>query len=254
MPQEDSPHSLHVPLFEALDAIGFGEHGNIRHFDTGTLFWSLTRLFGCYERVLSSLALSSEHRPFLEADLEHYIVRFRIVMNDVAFVVRQIMPSSLRGFKGLTGGVHPKNLEMSVFTLSAYLSKNVACFPELAQAFAGASKWMTRLANDRDNVVHYKSKVVVFETPSPSFALTNAAGTERTVPTPGGGSTLVLTPIDEFVNSQMLALHRFMHEELAAAVTSYASRVGLKSIQAGWNHRISCIGIQRFRSINAIEA
>ena len=253
MPQ-DSPHSLHVALFESLDAIGFGEHGNIRHFDTGTLFWSLTRLFGCYERVLSSIALPREERPFLEADLEHYIVRFRIVMNDVAFVVRQIMPSNLRGFKGLTGGVHPKNREMSVFTLSEYLSKNATSYPEFAEVFAGASEWLARLANDRDNVVHYKSKVVVFETPLPSFALMNAAGTERTETTADGGSKLALVPINEFVNSQMFALHQFMHEELAAAITSYATRVGLKSVQAGWNHRISCIGIQRFRSVNAITA
>ncbi|MED5618127.1 hypothetical protein [Ideonella sp. BN130291] len=254
MAQENSPHSLHVPLFQSLDAIGFGEHGNIRHFDTGTLFWSLTRLFGCYERVFLALAMSREDRLFLDADLEHYIIRFRIVMNDVAFVIRQIMPSSLRGFKGLTGGVHPKNREMSVFTLAQYLSKNSDSFPEFAEAFASASKWMARLANDRDNVVHYKSKVVVFETPIPSFALVNAAGTERSEPTADGRSQMALTQISEFVNSQMLALHRFMHEDLATAVTSYASRVGLKSIQAGHNHRISCIGIQRFRSINAIAA
>lgn len=134
MQLQDDPHSLYVPLFEVLDAIGFGEHENFRHFNTGTLFWSLTRLFGCYERVLSVTALAREDRPFLDSDIEHYIIRFRIVLNDVAFIVRQVMPSDLRGFKGPAGGVHPKNREMSVFKLSEYLSKNSSTFLSLQRS------------------------------------------------------------------------------------------------------------------------
>src|SRR5206468_13106490 len=116
-------------------------------------------------------------------------------------------------------------------------------YPELAHAFSSASYWMARLKNDRDNVVHYKSQVVIFESPSPSFAFLNAAGTERTEPTSEGGTKLLLEPVAEFVNSQMLALHQFMHEDLACALTSHASRAGFKSVQVGWNHRITCIGI-----------
>ena len=255
MPQSDDPHSLLVPLFESLDAVGFGEHQNIHHFNTGTLFWSLTRLFGCYERVMSVLPLPREERPFLEADLEHYIVRFRIVLNDVAFVVRQLLPSEVRGLKGPSGGVHPRNREMSMFSLSKYLLKHPDSYPEFARAFSRTVDWMTRLKRDRDNVVHYKAKVVIFETsPSPSFAMHNAAGTERAVPTPNGGNRLLLEPVSEFVNTQMLSLHRFMHEELALAIVEYSTRVGLKRQQVGWNHRIRCLGIERFRTINAIAA
>lgn len=149
---------------------------------------------------------------------------------------------------------HPRNREMSIFTLAGYLKEQSAIYPELAATFAKASPWMTRLKNDRDNVVHYKSKVVVFGNESPSFALLNAGRTERTEPTPEGGQRLLLEPIADFVNDQMLALHEFMHTDLAAAVRAHASRFNLKSIQVGWDRRITCIGIHRFRHINAIGA
>jgi hypothetical protein len=251
MPQPDDPHSLYVPLFESLSAVGFGEHENLHHFNTGTLFWSLTRLFGCYERIMSAIDLKREERPFLDADVESFIIRFRIVLNDIAYVIWQLLPNNRRGLKGPRGGTHPKNREISAFLLSDYLTANALTYPELAAAFSDAAPWMTRLKNDRDNVVHYKSKVVIFGNESPSFALLAAAGTERTESTPEGGQRLVLQSVAEFVNGQMLSLHRFMHENLAAAVQAHAIRCGLKSIQVGRDSRIICAGIQKFRQFNA---
>jgi hypothetical protein len=252
MTQPDDAHSLFVPLFEVLDAVGFGEHESLRHFNTGTLFWSLTRLFGCYERIMSVIDFERDERPFLDADIESFIIRFRIVLNDIAYVVWQLLPKNARSLKGPRGGVHPKNREVSVFSILDYLIANAAAYPELADAFSAANPWMSRLKNDRDNVIHYKSKVVVFEDESPRFALLGAAGTARTESTPGGGQQLVLQPVGQFVNEQMIALHRFMHERLAAAVQAHATRKGLKSVQVGWGSRITCPGIQRFRQVNAM--
>lgn len=163
MPQSDDPHSLYVPLFESLDAVGFGEHENPHHFNTGTLFWSLTRLFGCYERIMSVIDLKREERPFLDADVESFIIRFRIVLNDIAYVIWQLLPKNTRGLKGPRGGTHPRNREMSVFLLTEYLTANASTYSELTTAFSDATPWITRLRNDRDNVIHYKSKVVIFE-------------------------------------------------------------------------------------------
>lgn len=254
MPQPDDPHSLYVPLFETLYAVGFGEHENPHHFNIGTLFWSLTRLFGCYERVMSVIDLSREERPFLDADLENFIIRFRIVLNDIAYVTWQLLPNNARGLKEPRGATHPRNREVSMFSLAEYLIANASAYPELSATFSNAVSWMTRLRNDRDNVVHYKSKVVIFEGDSPLFALLGAAGTERTEPTPDGGQRLVLESVVEFVNGQMLALHQFMHDSLATAVKAHATRLGLKSVQVGWGHRITCLGINRFRQNNALVA
>lgn len=250
MPQDDL-HSIEVPLFAVLRGIGFGQHTNAHHFEVGTLFWSLTRLFGCYERVFSSLEVRFDQRPFLEADLENFVIRFRIVLNDVAYVVWQVLPEDARGLKGPRGGTHPRNREVSAFLVAAFLQKNRSAYPELASAFASSLPWMDRLKNDRDNVVHYKSKALVFDTDPPSFALINAAGTERSEPTPEGGSRLVLESV-ESLNAQLLALHHFMHRDLAAAIHAHASRAGLRQVPVGTNERMRCIGIRRFRETNGI--
>lgn len=250
----DEAHSLRVPLFEVLDAVGFGHHKAVHYFNTGTLFWSLTRLFGCYERVMVMSDQPRERRVFLEEAIENFIIRFRIVSNDIAYVAWQLFPSDTRGLKGPRGGTHPENKEISFFGLSEFLAKNNAKFPELAGAFENAQSWKTRLKNDRDNVVHYKSRAVVFESDPTSFALLNAAGTERTEQTPDGGKKVVTEPVKEFVNSQMFHLHRFMHVELCEAVRNHAQRMGMKMKQIGSNARIRCTGIERFRRMNAIAA
>jgi hypothetical protein len=254
MPQQSDPHELAVPLFGVLRAIGFGEHENPHHFNTGTLFWSLTRLFGCYERIMDTLHQPFMGRPFLEADIESFIIRFRIVLNDIAYVLWQLLPSNTRGLKGPRGATHPRNKEVSIIAVANFLEKNESKYPELAAAFARARPWMDRLRNDRDNVVHYKSKALVFDTNPPSFALINAAGTERSVPTPEGGSRLLSESIPLFVNGQLLSLHNFMHSDLSFAIGIHANRANLKQMPVGWNERMRCVGTKRFREENGIEA
>jgi hypothetical protein len=254
MPQIDAPPTLRVPLFDVLDALGYGEHGNQRHYNTGTLFWSLTRLFGCYYRIVTVLKLPRDERPFLDADIESFIIRFRIVLNDLAYVVRQLIPNNARGVKSPDGPTHPKNREMSIFKLSASLKQAAPLYPELSAALEQAQPWMERLKHDRDNVVHYKSKANVFEGDPLAFAFTNAAQTERTEKVPGGGERLLLEPIDFFVNAQMLSLHSFMHHELVAAIRAHACRAGMKSVAAGWDSRITCNGVSEFKEANKIEA
>ncbi|WP_309374855.1 hypothetical protein [Rhodoferax sp.] len=254
MSQDADPNDLAVPMFEILRSIGFGDHGNPHHFNIGTLFWSLTRLFGCYERIISTLEFPFSERPFLEADIENFIVRFRIVLNDIAYVLWQLLPQNARGLKGPKGGTHPKNKEVSIVAISDYLKANPTLYPELADALARAQPWISRLKNDRDNVVHYKSKALVFDTQPPSFALVNAAGTERSETTPDGGSRLVLEPIPGFVNGQLLALHNFMHTDLAPAIRAYAVRSNFKLMTVGWNERIRCIGTRTFKTQNGVVA
>lgn len=138
--------------------------------------------------------------------------------------------------------------------LAKFIEKNAAHYPELAVAFSTARPWINRLRNDRDNVVHYKSKALVFDTDPPSFALINAAGTERWESPPEGGSRLVLEPIPSFINGQFLSLHNFMHRDLAAAIRAYAVSANLKQVPVGWNERMRCIGTMRFNEENGIEA
>lgn len=253
MPQPNETNSIYVPFFELIHDIGFGEHDDAHHFNTNTLFWSLTRLFGCYERVMTVLHLPRCERPYLDADVESFLIRYRIVLNDIAFIVRQLFPTNTRGLRSAKGRSHPTNREMSVFDLASYFESNPASHPELSAAFSTAKQWMTLMKNVRDNVIHYKAKAVIFEGAVPEIAFLSASGTERTISTKGGGERLVVEPVSQVVNLPMLNLHNFMHVDLTTAIRAHAVRIGMIEIKCGGDERIICRGIQTFRSVNNIH-
>jgi len=245
-------NSLPMPLFGILYSIGLGEHNSIHHYNTGSLFWSLARLFSSYERVMSAVHISREYQLYLEDDIENFIIRFRIVLNDIAYVVRQVLPENQRGLSGPKGAVHPKNREVSFFKLKKYLAEQSEHFPEFTQVFSMTDSWTKKLRKDRDQVIHYKAKALVFDTEPLSFALINAAGNEKQTPTLEGGSRVVTTPVEIFVNDQLVAMYEFLDEQLSLAIRNYAERKNLKTQWIG-NPSIQCIGINTFRRHNGIS-
>jgi hypothetical protein len=246
-------HSLPTPLFGLIGSLGHCKYGWYHHFETGSLFWSLTRLFGLYHRIISAVALERNNRAFLESDIENFIIWTRIVLNDIAFIIRQLLPDQVQGLKGPKGGTHPKNKEMSMVDIFKYFSKNPNEIPELTAALNKNKGWIFRLKEQRDNIVHYKSKVIIFETePDISFAMLNAAGTEKTVSTDDGKKRIVMIPIFEFINSQMVSLHNFLHKDLYSAVKDYITRNGIDFREIGSNPRMSCLGIEIFKKVNNI--
>lgn len=249
--QPEDTNAIHVPFFRTLGAISYGEYKEYRYFDTGTLFWSLSRLFGNYERIMSVLDSPKNERGYLDSDIEHFVIRFRIVLNDIAFIIRRLLPQNVRGFKSPGGGAHPRNREMSYSDLSKSLLKSTE-FPEVAAAFYNASKWVDKFKKERENVVHYKTKIVVFEAHPLAFGFMDAAGEIGVEKTSDGGHRLTLHPIANYVNDLTLNLHQFMHIDLNAAVENHATRLGLKQVQVGTNERIICAGIRRFRELNLI--
>lgn len=249
-------NSMNMPFFGALHAIGQREFDDHNYFNTGTLFWSLTRLFGCYERVMFAVNLPREKRPFLDADIESFLIRFRIVLNDIAYVVWQLFPTNTRNLNGPRGGTHPKNREISFFTLAKHIRKTPLVNTSLAEVFEDALSWANRLKEDRDNVVHYKSQVVVFGDIPSSFALVNAAGTERKDPNCESNSRLLLEPVEDFINDQMLSLHIFLNSHLTDSITEICKEFGYKHAEENesfWNPTMTCIGLESFRKRNSIN-
>ena len=184
---EDNLDSIAVPLFDTLQAISYGEVGDIRLYDVGTLFWSLSRLFGCYERVITGLQYPRQQRHFLDLDLENFIIRQRVVLNDIAYIVRQLLPKDARSMGKPKGGKHPANREYSVTTLVKDLGKNSQSFPEISSAFANASEWINELKNGRDCIIHYKAKIVIFKGDPVGFAFSDPGNTAPRQSSPTGG-------------------------------------------------------------------
>ncbi|MCF8241463.1 MAG: hypothetical protein K9J16_08740 [Melioribacteraceae bacterium] len=253
MSEDKNIHTIPTPLFGLLGSIGHLKYGWYHHFEVGTLFWSLTRLFSCYHRIVTVVNLGRDHRPFIEEDIENYIIRMRIVLNDVAFIIRQLLPENKRDLKNPKGGTHPKNREMSIFEIIDFFSKYPDEIPQLSSVLNNNKGWISRMKNQRDNIIHYKSKVIIFETePDISFAMLNAAGTEKTEKTSDGGIRVVMTPVFEFINSQTVSLYNFLQIDLYNALKEFICKTDSNFKEIGTDPRMSCIGIEIFKKINNI--
>ena len=82
----------------------------------------------------------------------------------------------------------------------------------------------------------------------------NAAGTQLMERTAEGGQRVVTTPIADFVEGQMLALYKFLNSDLPDAIRLHAARVGLRQSTMRLSPKMTCLGIERFKTRNGIGA
>ena len=124
-------NSIRVPFTDTLMAYGHGQYSSPYYFDDGTLTQSLWRLFETYYRII--LACQSKPvnvLPFIEGDIEHFMIRFNIVLNDVGYILRQLYPTNERNMPSPSGAVHKLNKEMSINQLFEFIGKHREQRPE----------------------------------------------------------------------------------------------------------------------------
>jgi hypothetical protein len=80
----------------------------VDHARTGALhthsgiFWALTRVFGCYERLASAcedyaVTHADDLTFFSELDVEHFVIRLRVLLDELAYGIRIRLPDRIRG-------------------------------------------------------------------------------------------------------------------------------------------------------------
>jgi hypothetical protein len=223
----DDLRKLPTPLNDILMDIGHRHHGWALHFDIGTLGWSMSRLMAHYYRVVAvydpwGVGPNHADSSFMDVDLEGFIIRLRIVLNDLAFTIRQLFPANTRGMPSPGGRASARNKELSIHDLLKFFAKNPTFSPVIGAALLRNEAWILELRDQRDKIVHYKAKVVIFGDGAPhQFAMLDAAGPEKMEPTPEGGMRVMLTNVFDFVHRQMRSLLNFMHVDLANAIRSY---------------------------------
>ena len=229
------------------------------YFEQSALFWSTNRLFSFYYRIVTvynpKIAYSGD-KSFLDADLESYIIRHRIILNDIAYAVWQLL--ELCGLNvGLSpkGGVHPKNRELSFFDLEKKLSTNSDSRLDGMRGVIqrGATKF-SFLKDQRDNIAHYKASILVFgDGPDFDFAIMNAAGTMPTV-SDGDTTKLVLKNVFRFTNEPHLFLWEWMNGELTDSIVSLAQANGIPADPSSFATQLSGgAAIALFKEINGID-
>jgi hypothetical protein len=177
---EEEFHYIKMPFFEVVGNLSLFQFGNYHYISCNSLFWSLTRLFGHYYRIVNvwnPYNAGDNHldSSFLANDIESFIIRLRIIFNDIAFIIRQLYPNQVRGMPSPSGEQKAKNKELSINNLYNFTKKNPDFDPKLTELLNRNKDWLFALCKQRDNIVHYKSKVVVFEPnkPNMTFAIIN---------------------------------------------------------------------------------
>lgn len=250
-----SNHELEFPFFSFLTNLSLGLTYRIGYFNSNDIFWSFSRLLGVYDRIISACLSYDEEKivkPFLEEDVENFIIRFRVVLNDLAYALRNFYPSNLRGFPGLKGGVHPLNREFSFFDFFKFIKENPSFHQDLNEVFVKNESNLKLLRRQRDNIIHYKSKVIIFSKDVLEFAIFSNANDELTEKTSDGRVMVITTPVFSFVNSQVMFLYKFINEDMLNVYQKYAITKKLTTSKASKGSFVTCQGTNTFIKINKL--
>jgi hypothetical protein len=179
----------------------------------------------------------------LDADIESFIIRYRIALNDLAFILRRLYPPIVRGMSGPKGPVHPEDREISIRSLEKFFKGNPEFHPELAEAFERNKPWLYRLQEQRDRLVHYKANVFVIEQMDGKL--------EFAILSPGKGP-VEIKPDGSLRKFTTPLVFQFVHEQLCFALAFSERRSGLgnKWIRgAESNHSRSSVRYLRLLSL-----
>lgn len=243
---ETNEKGLPMPFFELFENLDQIDHGWQSFFETSTLIFSIQRLFGFYFRIINSLD-SRESNNLLEADIESFIIRVRLILNDIAYLIRQLLPENVQGLKGPKGAVHPKNKELSMNKLISYFTSNPDAFPEIGSAITKNTDWIEQIIKQRDGIIHYKSRVYVWD--DDTFTIFDAARDNRYLDDLG---KVKKTPIFDYVNNQVMSIYKFMNGDIREAILKY-----LKSQSKEYNPMftqcmMTSIGMELFKTKNEL--
>lgn len=256
-----APDYLPTPLAELLSSIGLGTYNNFRYFDTGSLFWSLTRLFGYYDRVIAvhdplGIGPNTGNTSFLDADIEAFIIRYRIVLNTLSFVIRQLYADQIKGLPQLRRTPYDKNKEVSFRDLHNFLKNNPTHHPALLNALEKNKDWLYVLLHQREDLLHYKGMVVIFEPRqnSRSFAILKPGGDHEFETNSQGQERIKKVEVFAFVNTQMRNLHHLIDVEIVQAIQNYVvdNNLAVNPVGIPGTSRMQCPGIQLFRAVNGL--
>ena len=221
-------------------------------------------MFECYHRIISAVLFYNDTKkspPFLAGDLEHFIIRHNILMNDLAFIIRQFYHSNVRSMPNPKGAGCPENKEQSFELICKFFMKiNISYHPEFSEtlkAFVNLTSKEMRVKRNR--VIHYKAKAIIFQMEDLTFAFDDPCNTMSTIPTEAGGKKVVNESVFEFVNNTMVETLNFVNNKLVSVYKEYAKKqkwkhgeVNSKTKTVGTGLKISCIGIQLYKQTNGL--
>ncbi len=225
----------------------------IDHATTGAyrsssgVFWALTRVFGCYDRVAAACEEYSASRAdeltfFAALEIEHFLMRLRVLLDEVAYVIRIRLPQTVRGLGQPKG---PGPMQYKQFRINELL-KFVQDYPEsspyLTRLLEGNRDNIHKYIELRDDIAHFRAQALIFrgETMSVGFiGAREAAQSPRTVPH---------TDLRTYVNSATIWMWQFLQRDVVAYFRARVENGELGFAPLGIGpHRIGMPGVARFK-------
>jgi hypothetical protein len=162
-PTHASEGELADRLSSVLSGIEFARTGSPR--SNSGIFWGLTRVFGCYDRlsaVCDDYAINHEdHLTFAaELEIEHLLMRLRVLLDEVAYAIRILLPSNVRGLGGVKGPGPTKHFSMT--ELLKFTKKYPKHFPLLTHLLENNQSNIHRFIELRDDIAHFRAKAIIF--------------------------------------------------------------------------------------------
>lgn len=202
------------------------------YFEQGAFFWSLNRLFSFYYRVVSVFNPKTPYtgnKDFLDADLESYIIRHRIILNDLGYILWQLLELfEIKIGAKPKGGTHPRNKELSFFDFAKKLQSDTnPILDDLRVVVNNGLKDFAFMKEQRDNIAHYKSSILIFgKGPDYEFATMNSAGTMPIIKD-GDTARLELKNVFRFTNDRHFFLWNWTNGELTDSIMRLSAAKGL---------------------------
>lgn len=98
----------------------------------------------------------------MDADIESFLIRLRVMFDELAFVIRSFMPIYVRHLSSPEGGVPANYKYFSFNSFLKYVSKYPEADPLLTHLVDGRKTFFKEFIEKRDDIIHFRAKAVVF--------------------------------------------------------------------------------------------
>jgi hypothetical protein len=218
----------------------FGSH-------SGT-FWALTRLVGCYERLsilYESYALSKADDVCIEAELEieHFLIRLRVLIDELAYAIRAHMPLEVRGLGKPQGPGPVQYQQFSISKLLTFVRKNPKYSEALTTLIESNRTQIDDFVSRRNDIVHFRAKAIVFSTETMRVGFLNSRLSPR-------AGSVQHTDLREFIEPALVWVWRFMQSDMVQYFRNEIAAGTLKFEKIGIGpHKIHMPGSIRLKRL-----
>jgi hypothetical protein len=133
-------------------------------------------VFGCYDRVVAACeeysASRADELTFVAAlEIEHFLMRLRVLLDEVDYVIRIRLPKTVRGLGQPEGPGPMQYKQFSINKLVKLVDKHPAFYPHLARLLNSNRNNIQTYIELRDDIAHFRAQALIFrgETMSVGF-------------------------------------------------------------------------------------